>query len=99
VSRPPRLDEAVVATWLAAHPSWSPHDGHLTRVVAAPDYRRAVELVAAQADVAERLDHHPVITLGYREVVVELWTHDRGGITSLDLEYAEAFDRLVERDR
>jgi pterin-4a-carbinolamine dehydratase len=25
-----------------------------------------------------------------------LWTHDRGGITRLDLEYADAFDRLLD---
>jgi pterin-4a-carbinolamine dehydratase len=25
-----------------------------------------------------------------------LWTHDRGGITKLDLEYADAFDRMID---
>jgi 4a-hydroxytetrahydrobiopterin dehydratase len=59
------------------------------------DYPGAVRLVDAQVDLAEALDHHPLITLGYRTVRLELWTHDRGGITQLDLDYVQAFDDLV----
>jgi 4a-hydroxytetrahydrobiopterin dehydratase len=51
--------------------------------------------VQAQVALAERLDHHPVVTLGYRKVRFELWTHDQGGLTQLDLEYAEGLDELL----
>jgi pterin-4a-carbinolamine dehydratase len=44
---------------------------------------------------AERLDHHPVVSVGYCQLRFELWTHDRGGVTRLDLDYAEALDEIV----
>ena len=95
MTRPARLDEAAVAAWVAGHPAWSLESGHLVRALATLDYPGAARIVAAQVDLAEELDHHPVITLGPRWVRVELWTHDRGGVTRLDLDYAEAFDDLV----
>ncbi len=95
MTRPALLDEKVVEEWLVSHPSWRVIDGHLSRVLHTTDYPSAVRLVQAQVALAERLDHHPVLTVGYREVRFELWTHDRGGLTRLDLAYAEALDELV----
>jgi 4a-hydroxytetrahydrobiopterin dehydratase len=51
--------------------------------------------VQAQVALAERLDHHPDLTLGYRQLRVEVWTHDRAGVTQLDLDYAEGFDAII----
>jgi pterin-4a-carbinolamine dehydratase len=31
-------------------------------------------------------------------VSFELWTHDRGGLTALDLEYAQTLDELIAAD-
>ena len=87
-----QLDE-----WLAHHSDWTLVEGHLVREVNTPDYQSGAALVHDQVALAEGLDHHALITLGYREVRVEVWTHDRGGITQLDFEYAEGFDTLVER--
>jgi len=95
LSRPPRLDTDVVRTWITAHPSWRVENGHLMREVATTDYPSAARIVQAQVALAERLDHHPVVTLGYRKVRFELWTHDQGGLTQLDLEYAEGLDELL----
>ena len=95
MTRPARLDGAAVTSWLADHPEWTDVAGHLVRELATLDYPGAARIVAAQVDLAEELDHHPVITLGYRSVRVELWTHDAGGVTQLDLDYAQAFDDLV----
>jgi pterin-4a-carbinolamine dehydratase len=53
--------------------------------------------VVAQAALATSLDHHATLTLGYDTLRVELWTHDRGAITELDVRFATAFDELVAR--
>ena len=95
MSRPSRLDDDVLNQWLVRHRAWRLHDAHLVRELRTTDYPSCVALVQAQVEIAERLDHHPIVTIGYREVRVELWTHDRGGLTQLDLDYAEAFDELV----
>ena len=90
------LDDDVVTAWVAGHPWWQLADGHLVREITTLDYPAAATIVARQVELAERLEHHPVITLGYRRVRLELWTHDRGALTQLDLTYAKEFDRLVE---
>ncbi len=96
MSRPDPLDAAAVAAFVAAT-AWRLEGGHLVREVALPDYRRGVDLVAAQADLAASLDHHATLTLGYDTLRVELWTHDRDAITALDVRFATAFDELVAR--
>ncbi|MFI5034814.1 MAG: 4a-hydroxytetrahydrobiopterin dehydratase [Acidimicrobiales bacterium] len=95
MTRPAVLDPAVVDAWLAGHSGWHREDNHLVRELATLDYPSAVRLVDAQVDLAEALDHHALITLGYRHVRFSLWTHDQGGLTQLDLDYAQAFDDLV----
>jgi 4a-hydroxytetrahydrobiopterin dehydratase len=97
VSRPVRLGDAVVHEWLEGHPSWRLEHGHLVRELRTKDYPGAVALVAAQVPLAEGLDHHPVASVGYRELRLELWTHDQDGITQLDLDYGDGFDVLVHQ--
>ena len=95
MTRPDLLDGAALREWLASHDGWRLSDSHLVREVRMTDYRATSRLFEAQVAVAERLDHHPVVTIGYRDVRVELWTHDRGGVTKLDTHYAEAFDEIL----
>jgi len=93
-----RLGDDQVASWVASHPPWRLHAGHLVREVRTSDYPSAARIVEAQVRLAEGLNHHPVITLGYNVVSFELWTHDRGGLTELDLDYARALDELLAAD-
>jgi 4a-hydroxytetrahydrobiopterin dehydratase len=45
--------------------------------------------------VAEGLDHHPDILIGWRKVTVSFSTHSAGNkITSLDMEAAAAIEAL-----
>jgi 4a-hydroxytetrahydrobiopterin dehydratase len=95
LSRPDLLDGATLDEWLSAHQEWRLEQGHLVRELRTSDYPSTSRLFEAQVATAERLNHHPVVTIGYRSVRVDLWTHDRGGVTRLDLDYAEAFDQIV----
>jgi 4a-hydroxytetrahydrobiopterin dehydratase len=47
-----------------------------------------MQLVLKIGDIAETLNHHPDIVLTYPRVVVEISTHDVGGITEFDFELA-----------
>jgi 4a-hydroxytetrahydrobiopterin dehydratase len=95
VTRPGLLEPATVDEWLVAHRDWQLVGGHLVRMIRTTDYPSSVEILSAQVELAERLDHHPMVSLGYREVRFELWTHDRGAITQLDLDYAGGLDDIV----
>jgi 4a-hydroxytetrahydrobiopterin dehydratase len=58
------------------------------------DFNEAFGFMTRTALVAEKLDHHPEWFNVYKKVEVTLATHDAGGVTELDIELAEAMDRL-----
>ena len=87
--RPPKLDDAEVARRLAALPGWSLQDGSLHRELAFADFPAAWAFMSRIALEAERMGHHPDWCNSYDRVVVELQTHDVGGITELDFTLAE----------
>ena len=95
MTRPLVLDEGVVTDWLAAHPAWRRDEGHLVRELRTRCYAHCVDIVVAQARVAEELEHHPSITIGYCTVRVETWTHQPLGLTSLDFAYAAALEDVL----
>jgi 4a-hydroxytetrahydrobiopterin dehydratase len=92
------LDDRVVREWITTHPQWDVEDSHLVRYVRTNDYPSGARLIEAQVAIAERLDHHPVVTFSYRRLRIELWTHDVNGLTHLDLDYAGGLDALIESD-
>jgi 4a-hydroxytetrahydrobiopterin dehydratase len=92
------LSDDVVQSWLAGHRAWQLRDGHLVRHLRTRDYPSAVELLRAQVSIAEGLNHHPVVTVGYCDLVFDVWTHDRSGVTQLDFDYAESLDELVSSE-
>ena len=46
--------------------------------------------------IAEARNHHPEWSNVYNRVVIDLSTHDAGGITELDFELAAAVGPLVD---
>jgi 4a-hydroxytetrahydrobiopterin dehydratase len=96
VSRPELLDLAVVDDWLRAFPRWRRDDAHLLTTVRTSTYQAGAELLLALVPVADSLDHHPNASLGYRQISLELWTHDRGGLTVLDQRYVEGFEKVLD---
>jgi 4a-hydroxytetrahydrobiopterin dehydratase len=96
VTRPALLDEDVLRGWMNVHPLWRVEDSHLVRDIATVDYPSGARLITAQVQLAESLNHHPDVTLGYRRVRFEVWTHDQGGLTQLDLDYADGLDIIIE---
>lgn len=95
MTRPALLDNGVVQGWITAHPAWRVEESRLIRDFEFVDYASGVRLLQAQVELANRLDHHPIVTLGFRRARFELWTHDRGGLTQLDLDYAGSLDSIV----
>lgn len=98
MSRPRLLESEVLSEWLTSRPQWRIIDGHLVREILTVDYPSSVRILQAQVELAQRLDHHPIVQLGYCSARFELWTHDRDGLTQLDLDYAQGLDEIIERD-
>ncbi len=97
MTRPKALSPDQIESALAALPGWSRVDGKLHRELRFPDFQRAFAFMAEAALHAEKLDHHPEWSNVYGRVVVDLVTHDAGGITELDLELAKRMSAIVDR--
>lgn len=87
-------DEAAQA---AASAGWTVEGSVLRKQFEFDSYPRAALFCSAAAHVAEALDHHPDIHLGYGRVVVETWTHSSNGLTEFDLELARRIEALAAR--
>lgn len=84
------------ATVEALRGSGFQHDGsRLTAVFHTADFATGARLVAAIAEVADELNHHPDLTLTYGAVEVRLSSHDAGGVTERDLELAHRIDEAA----
>lgn len=59
------------------------------------DFSTGARLVAAIADAADAVDHHPDVDLRYPHVDVVLSSHDVGGITRRDLRLAATITDLA----
>ena len=93
--RPSLLTDDEVATAVAGLPGWEVVDGRLHRALTFADFSRAFGFMAAVATVAQALDHHPDWSNSYADVVIDLSTHDVGGITRLDVELAGRISDLA----
>jgi 4a-hydroxytetrahydrobiopterin dehydratase len=96
MSRPQRLDDAVLSERLPRLDGWTLDDGKLTREFNFRDFNEAFGFMARAALIAERLDHHPEWFNVYATVRVQLTTHDAGGISDLDFTLAEAMNHIAD---
>jgi 4a-hydroxytetrahydrobiopterin dehydratase len=74
---------------------WQEVDGALERTVELPSFPEAIAFVNRLAEVAERENHHPDLSISYRKVTVRWTTHSEGGITERDRRLAAETDGLV----
>lgn len=90
-----KLSEQEIADALPALKGWSLVSGKLHREFKFKDFRRAFGFMTAVAFIAESMNHHPDWSNVYNRVVIDLVTHDLGGISSFDIEFARQVDTLA----
>lgn len=96
-TRPPRrlLEPREIEQRLSGLPGWIVRDGRLRRELVFPSFDRAWGFMTSLAIVAQAMDHHPSFQNEYTRVVLEVWTHDLGGLSTWDFELANAAERLI----
>ena len=90
-----KLTEQEIAGRLAGLKGWSVAGGKLHKEFRFDDFVGAFRFMTGAALVAESMNHHPEWFNVYNRVVVDLSTHDAGGITALDAEFAERMEKLL----
>jgi 4a-hydroxytetrahydrobiopterin dehydratase len=76
-------------------PAWTLKEGKLHRELRFADFSEAFGFMTRVALAAEQLNHHPEWSNVWNRVVINLTTHDCGGLSNLDLELAERIDALA----
>ena len=76
-------------------PGWTNDGQALVRVFDRGSFNGAIAFVNDVARAANAMDHHPDITISWREVTIRTWSHDVGAITARDVALAIAIDALA----
>ena len=71
-------------------------DGCLHATFTTSDFASALELVNRVGQVAESMNHHPDVRLGYGTVSLTLTSHDAGGVTVRDLALADRVQQIAD---
>ena len=91
------LSDDDLQSLLADLPRWRRVGPKLVREAEFAAYLDGLRFVEGVAQEAERRDHHPDLTLGYRRVKIELTSHDAGGITRRDADLARWIEARLSR--
>lgn len=66
---------------------------HLTKEFKFGNFMNALQFTNTVGEIAEKQDHHPVLTTEWGKVTVELWTHVIGGLHKNDFILAAKIDQ------
>lgn len=61
------------------------------------EFMQGISFVEKVAEVAEKEEHHPDISIRHTRVTLSIQTHSEGGVTEWDLELAEAIEKMLAR--
>jgi len=89
------LGAAEARELLAALPGWHLDGDRLEKGFAFTNHYEALAFVNAVAWVSHREDHHPELSVGYRDVRVRYWTHAIGGLSENDFICAAKLEKLL----
>ena len=77
---------------------WTVEGKSLKKHLKFENFAAALSFVVQIGALAEAADHHPDITFGWGYADIALTTHDRGGITDVDVALATKIDQVQDRD-
>ena len=88
------LDSGKLADAIKTLDGWSAENKILKKRFTFANFAESLDFVNRVAALAETADHHPDITLGWGYAEFALTTHDRGGITDVDIALAGQIDAI-----
>ena len=75
-------------------PRWSLKEGKLYLELVFENFGEAFGFIAKVALLSEKMNHHPEWSNVYTKVTIKLTTHDLGGISNMDIEFANEINMM-----
>ncbi len=97
MTEPRTLTADELARAIGDLPDWDIDGRRFRRELRFADFAAAFGFMAEIAVVAEAMGHHPEWSNVYDRVVIELRTHDVGGVSSRDVDLARRIDAIADR--
>ena len=91
----PKLTMSQIENKISTLAGWIVRDDKLHKQYQFDSFIEAFGFMSSVALVAESMNHHPEWSNVYNRVVIDLTTHDSGGISDLEFEFAERVDKIV----
>ena len=89
------LTETEITKAMMSLRGWRRDDGRLIKTFQFESYLAGIAFASAVGVIAEGLNHHPELTIGWRKVSASFTTHDAGNqLTAKDFAAAAAIDAL-----
>ena len=88
------LTETELSDALSRFSGWSAENKLIKKRFAFQNFAEALDFVNRVGALAEAADHHPDITFGWGYAEIALTTHDRGGVTDVDITLAKQIEDL-----
>ncbi len=89
-----KLASNEIEEGLSGLPGWSAAGDTIKRRYEFNNFAESLEFVNKVGAIAEEADHHPDITFGWGYAEIATTTHDRGGVTDVDLALARRIDEI-----
>ena len=88
----PKLTTSQIENQISDLSGWTVQDEKLHKQYQFNSFVEAFGFMSSVALVAESMNHHPDWSNVYNRVTIDLNTHDSGGISSLDFDFAKRAD-------
>ena len=90
-----KLTDTEIQTNLEKLNGWTVENGKLHKEFQFDNFVTAFGFMTQLALIAESMNHHPEWFNVYNRVTIDMMTHDAGGITELDIKFAEHADAFA----
>lgn len=88
------LSKDEIRERLKKTPEWSVSGKAIQRPFHFKSFMEGIRFVNQIAELAEKANHHPDITIQYKKVTLSLTTHELGGMTDRDFDLAQQIDQI-----
>jgi 4a-hydroxytetrahydrobiopterin dehydratase len=89
-----KLTEPEIVARLPMAKGWERHGDMLVRNWQFPSFRRAMEFVNQVGALLDKMEHYPDLILAYRNVRIEISSHDVGGLTQRDFDLISTINEI-----